>query len=82
MKQAITKQDVERRLRQRGWIRLAGEFTKGKWGVLVYAGPVALLGLAGSDDALATITPGVIEYHYGPVEDVVAIAESVRRAMA
>ena len=77
----VTKQEVARRLVRMGWIRLGGEFIKGKWGVLLYdlGGPVAFLGVG--DDALAMITPAGIEYPYGPEEDVKAIAESVRRAM-
>ena len=82
--EAITKQDVERRLRRRGWIRLDGELVKGRWGVLLYdlGGPVAILGVRGSDDALAEITPTAIVYPCRPEEDVAAVAEAVRRAMA
>ena len=80
----VTKRDVERRLLRRGWIRLGGEFVKGRWGVLIYdlGGPVAYLGKGALDDALAVITPGAIEYPYGPEEDVKALAESIQRAMA
>jgi hypothetical protein len=84
--ETITKQTVERRLRRQGWIRLNGEFIKGKWGVLLYdlgGQLVAFLGVGGSDDALAGITRTEIVYPYGQEEEeVVAIAESVQRAMA
>lgn len=81
-KQAV--QAVERRLFRQGWIRLDGEFVRGKWGVMLsdLGGVVAFLGVVGSDDALAVVTPGAIEYPYGPEEDVTAVAESVQRAMA
>jgi len=75
-KKTVTKQDVERRLRRRGWIRLDGELVNDLGGL------VALLGVRGSDDALAAITPAAIVCPYGPEEDVTAVAESVRRAMA
>ena len=82
-KKTVTKQDVERRLRRRGWIRLRGELIKGKWGVTLcdLDGPVALPGIADSDDALAAITPTAIVYPYGPEEDVATVAEAIRRAM-
>jgi len=82
-KKTVTKQDVERRLRRRGWIRLDGELVMGKWGVMLcdLDGLVALLGIAGNDDALAAITPAGVVCPYGPDEDVTAVAESVRRAM-
>jgi hypothetical protein len=79
-----TKQTVERRLRRQGWIRLNGEFVKGEWSVLLYdlGGPLALLGVVGSDDALAAVTRTEIVYPYGQEEEVVAIAQAIQRAMA
>ena len=31
----VAKQDVERRRRRRGWIRLDGELVNGKWGAML-----------------------------------------------